>query len=150
MASDGNFFIYNIAQGIGTWGTNVTGQPGAYATLQTDGNFVEYDAFNNPLWNSGTWGSGADLLNMEDDGRIILYRPVWNTGTFLPGDPWDPVQRPHPSCDVGPGTGWTGAIGIGQCFVSPNGRYELLLAPDNSLVLYDLSFNPPAVLWQRP
>ncbi len=147
MAPDGNFYIYNIAIGSGTWGAGTSGHPGAFATLQTDGNFVVYDSANRPLWNSGTSGTGADLLNMENDGRIILYRPIWQSGTSRG---WSMVSVIHPTCDVGPGTGWTGVLGANQCFVSPDGRYELLLQASGELLLTDNSVNPPAVLWQRP
>jgi RHS repeat-associated protein len=48
---------------------------------------------------------------------------------------------------VGTGTGWTGVLGSGQCFVSPNGRYELLMQGDGDLVIYDRSVTPNQVLW---
>ena len=53
----------------------------------------------------------------------------------------------HPACDVDFGTGWTGVLSSGQCFVSPNGRYEALMQTDGNLVLSDLSVSPAAVLW---
>jgi hypothetical protein len=147
MAPDGNFYIYNNATGVATWGAGTFNHPGAHATLQTDGNFVVYDTSHHPLWNSGTWGTGVDLLNMESDGRIILYKPVWQSGT---SQGWSTVNVIHPTCDMGPGTGWTGVIGAGQCFVSPDGRYELLLQASGTLVLQDNSVSPPVILWQRP
>ncbi len=144
MGTDGNFFIYDLARNTGTWDPGTTnGNPGAFLNFQPDGNLVVYNSAGTVgLWNSVTSGSGADLLNMEDNGQIILYRPVWNTQT---SQGWDTNTYSHPSCDVGPGTGWTGAIGIGQCFVSPNGRYELLLQSNDHLVLLDLVTNQ--VLW---
>ena len=145
--SDGNFYIYNNATGSGTWGPGTSGHPGAFASLQLDGNFVVYDASNQPLWSSGTNGTGADLLNMENDGRIILYRPIWQSGTSRG---WSTISVVHPVCDIGPGTGWTGVLGVGQCFVSPDGRYELSLQASGSLILQDNSVSPPQVLWQRP
>jgi len=56
-------------------------------------------------------------------------------------------QLSHPGCDVGIGTGTTGVLGSGQCFVSPNGHFELLLQADGNLVIYDRSVTPNAVLW---
>ena len=44
MAPDGNFYIYDLAHNTGTWGPGTYGHPGAYAMLQSDGNFVVYDA----------------------------------------------------------------------------------------------------------
>lgn len=147
---DGNLFIYDIAQGHGTWNAAGTpGHPGDFLNFQLDGNLVVYDSTGTVnLWQTVTSNSGADLLNMEDDGRIILYRPVWNTGT---SHGWgDTNQYTHPACDLGSGTGWTGAMAAGQCFVSPNGRFELLLNSSNNLLLLDNSVNPPLVMWQRP
>jgi hypothetical protein len=147
---DGNLFIYDIAQGHGTWNAAGTpGNPGDFLNFQTDGNLVVYNsAGNTVLWQTTTSNSGATLLNMEDDGRIILWRPVWNTGT---SHGWgDTNQYTHPACDLGSGTGQTGAMAAGQCFVSPNGRFELLLNSSNNLMLLDNSVNPPLVMWQRP
>jgi len=139
-------FIYDIAHAVGTWSAPGTaGNAGDYVLLQTDGNLVVYNsAGTGALWNSVTSNSGATLLNMENDGRIILYAPVWNAQTSRG---WDTNNYTHPACDMGPGTGWTGVLGVGQCFVSPNGRYELLLQDNGHLVLYDQSVSPPAILW---
>jgi len=145
MAPDGNFYIYDLAHNTGTWGPGTYGHPGAYAIMQGDGNFCIYDANNVYLWCSGTSGTNADRLNMEDDGRIIIYKSAWNSGTS---------QQPsgtaivHPGCDVGnSGLGSTGILGSGSCLVSPNGRFELLLQADGNLVIYDRSVTPNAALW---
>jgi hypothetical protein len=146
-APAGPLFIYDQAHGVGTWGAPGSQNGGVKASLQSDGNFVVYNSSNTALWSSGTSGTGVKLLDMEDDGRIILYRPVWQSNT---GGGWNfaPVN-PHPSCDVGSGTGWTGVLGVGQCFVSPNGRFELLLQSDGELVIYDRSVTPNQVLWSN-
>jgi hypothetical protein len=148
--SDGNMFIYDLAHGRATWYAQGTpGHPGDFLNFQPNSNLVVYDSTGTiALWQTATTYSGATLLNMEDDGRILLWRPVWDTGT---SHGWgDTNQYPHPACDVGTGTGQTGALASGQCFVSPNGRFQLLLDANNNLVLSDTSFNPPAILWQRP
>jgi hypothetical protein len=147
LNSGGPLFIYDLAHNVGTWGAPGSNNGGNTASLQSDGNFVVYNSSNTALWSSGTSGTGANLLDMEDDGRIILYRPVWQSNT---GGGWNfaPVN-PHPSCDVGLGTGWTGVLGVGQCFVSPNGRFELLLQSDGELVIYDRSVTPNKVLWSN-
>lgn len=59
---------------------------GAYsAVMQTDGNFVVYDAGQGALWASGTADSGGTRLVMQDDGNLVVYtaegRAVWDTGT---------------------------------------------------------------------
>jgi hypothetical protein len=81
MAPDGNFYIYDNAHGTAPWGANTYGHPGAYAILQGDGNLCIYDANNVYLWCSGTNGTFAERLDMEDDGRIIIYKSAWNSGT---------------------------------------------------------------------
>jgi len=148
MAPDGNFFIYNYATGTGTWGPGTFGHPGAFASFQADGNLVVLDSTGTvALWNSATYGTGATLLDMENDGRAILYKPVFQSFT---SQGFSTVNLIHPSCDVGTGTCITGVLGAGQCFVSPNGRYQLLLQSNGELVLSDLSVTPATVLWQRP
>jgi YD repeat-containing protein len=145
MAPDGNLYIYNWATGAGTWGPGTQGHPGAYATLQTDGNFVVYSSTGVALWSSGTSGTNAERLDMEDDGRIILYKSAWNSGTSTGQFNWS--QLTHPACDAGIGTGTTGMLGSGQCFVSPNGHFELLMQTDGNLVINDLGATPPNMLW---
>jgi RHS repeat-associated protein len=144
MAPYGNLYIYDIAHSVGTWGTN-TNSTGAYATLQTDGNFVVYSTSGVALWNSGTSGTFAERLDMEDDGRIIIYKSAWNSGTS--DGQYNGTTYVHPGCDVGIGTGSTGVLGSGQCFVSPNGRFELLMQGDGNLVIYDRSVTPNTALW---
>jgi hypothetical protein len=150
MAPDGNFFIYDIAHNTGTWGAGTYGNPGAFADMQPDGNFVVYDAGSNFLWASNTYGSGAAALRMESDGRIILYKPVWSTGPHQPHNS-SPLPPPASSecTNVGEGTGWTGTIGPGNCFVSPNGIFELVLQANGELLFYDRSANPRKPLWMN-
>jgi RHS repeat-associated protein len=145
MNTDGNFFIYDWAHGTGTWGPGTQGHPGAYAIFQTDGNLVVYDVNGTALWNSGTSGTYAERLNLEDDGRIIIYKSAWNSGTS--NGQFNGTTYTHPSCDVGIGTGTTGLLWSGQCFVSPNGRFELLMQADGNMVIYDRSVTPNAPIW---
>jgi RHS repeat-associated protein len=143
LMTNGDLQIYDRQLGQVTWHSNTYGHPGAYAILQSpDGNFVIYDANGNYLWAS--WSFGATLAELEDDGRLIIYNPVWSSGTsqgFAAG------SYTHPSCDAGIGTGWTGVLSSGQCFVSRNGRYELLIQSDGNMVIYDRSVTPNAALW---
>jgi YD repeat-containing protein len=145
MASDGNFYIYDLAHNVGTWGPGTYGHPGAYAIMQGDGNLCIYDANNVYLWCSGTSGTNAERLDMGDDGRIIIYKSAWNSGTS--DGQFYGTAVAHPGCDIGIGTGWTGVLGSGQCFVSPNGRFELLMQGDGNLLIYDRSVTPNKALW---
>jgi hypothetical protein len=56
--------------------------------MQSDGNLVLYlRSLGNPyyaLWNSHTWGIGAELAAMQSDGNFVIYRgntPLWNSNT---------------------------------------------------------------------
>jgi len=145
MNTDGNFFIYDWAHGAGTWGPGTQGHPGAYAFFQTDGNLVVYDVNGAVLWSSGTSGTNAERLDLNDDGRIIIWKSAWNSGTS--DGQFNGTIYAHPGCDVGIGTGTTGVLGTGSCFVSPNGRFELLMQADGNMVIYDRSVTPSAAIW---
>jgi RHS repeat-associated protein len=145
MQSDGNLFIYDRSAGQVTWAANTYGHPGAVASLQSDGNFVVYDSNGVGIWSSGTYGTFSERLDMGDDGRIIIYKSAWNSGTSNGSFNWPAMA--HPACDIGTGTGWTGVLGTAQCFVSPNGRYELVMQSDGNLVIYDRSVTPNTALW---
>jgi RHS repeat-associated protein len=145
MNTDGNFFIYDWAHGTGTWGPGTQGHPGAYAIFQTDGNLVVYSASGVALWSSGTSGTYAERLDMNDDGRILIWKSAWNSGTS--NGQFNGTTYAHPGCDVGLGTGTTGQLWSGQCFVSPNGRFELLMQTDGNMVIYDRSVTPNAAIW---
>jgi RHS repeat-associated protein len=144
MNTDGNLFIYDIAHATATWSTGTFGNPGAYANMQTDGNFVVYSTGGVALWSSGTSGTFSERLEMEDDGLIVIFKSAWNSGT---SQGWGSSSFSHPGCDVGASVGTTGTVGTGQCLVSPNGKYELLLQTDGNLVLYDRSVTPLIYLW---
>ena len=145
MNTDGNFFIYDWAHGTGTWGPGTQGHRGAYAIFQTDGNLVVYDVNGTALWSSGTSGTYAERLDLNDDGRIIIWKSAWNSGTS--NGQFNGTTYTHPGCDVGAGTGTTGLLWSGQCFVSPNGRFELLLQTDGNMVIYNRSVTPNAAIW---
>jgi RHS repeat-associated protein len=143
--NSGELQIYDRVLGELTWVSGTYGHPGGYAVMQSDGNFVIYSSTNVALWSTGSSGSGATLVELETDGRLILYNPVWSSGTTQ-----SPVTGTltHPACDVGTGTGWTGVLGPGSCFVSPNGHYQLLMQTDGNLVLSNIGVAPAAILWE--
>lgn len=80
------------------WSTGTSGRSAGCAVMQTDGNFVVYDADNQPVWNSGTSQYAADYiwLRAQRDGNVVLYKghaadegadkwvSVWATGTAMP------------------------------------------------------------------
>jgi hypothetical protein len=75
MQGDGNLVEYNGAR-TPIWASNTSGHPGAFATVQTDGNFVVYSdqSRSHALWATGTNGSGATELLFQNDGNLVVYR----------------------------------------------------------------------------
>lgn len=71
MQPDGNLVQYT--NGRATWSTRTHNNPGAWAAVQTDGNFVIYRADKKALWSSGTHRAGAGQLLLQVDGNIVLY-----------------------------------------------------------------------------
>jgi hypothetical protein len=83
QSTDGNLVLYFA--GAALWNANTAGNPGAYAAMQSDGNFVVYDSSSVALWQAGTAGNpGADLA-VQDDGNVVVYSttsaPLWDSGT---------------------------------------------------------------------
>ncbi|MFD0007862.1 hypothetical protein ACFVJ4_36365 [Streptomyces sp. NPDC127178] len=79
MQSDGNLVMYRLRDGRAIWSTRTHGHPGAYAKMQTDGNFVIYDANNRFLWNSNTVSTGAWAV-LENDGSFVVYKATGGPG----------------------------------------------------------------------
>jgi hypothetical protein len=88
--SDGNLVLYDngsAAWAINCWpDCNSSGfqgnpfQPAGYATMQTDGNFVVYNSYGNPVWHTWTFGNPGAYLAVKDDGGLVVYS---NGGTEL-------------------------------------------------------------------
>jgi hypothetical protein len=81
--NDGNLVLYDnggAAWAINCWpecnGTGFGGnpfQPAGYATMQSDGNFVVYNAYGNPVWHTWTYGNPGAYLAIKDDGGLVVY-----------------------------------------------------------------------------
>jgi hypothetical protein len=59
--------------------------PDSYASMQMDGNFVLYDDGTyggGAKWATNTDYSGAEIVNMQNDGNLVLYNhynvPLWS------------------------------------------------------------------------
>ena len=72
--SDGNFVVYDN-QGIDNalWSPGVNGRGVVRATMQTDGNFVLYNAKDVAIRATGTEGHPGAYLDMQNDGNLVLY-----------------------------------------------------------------------------
>ncbi len=81
MQGDGNLVL--LRQGVPQWNSGTSSHPGAYATMQTDGNLVVYSPAGVPLWYSGTNGNPGAATYIQDDGNLVIYAqaPRWNTNT---------------------------------------------------------------------
>ncbi len=86
---DGNLVLYDHFTAI--WAVNCWpechhdwGDPGS-AIMQSDGNFVVYNAVGVAVWNSGTWGNPGAFLRLQDDGNLVIRSAagvvIWETGT---------------------------------------------------------------------
>ncbi|MGW7103739.1 hypothetical protein [Streptomyces sp. NPDC054838] len=72
------------------WSTNTWG-PGAYARMQSDGNFVVYkkdggEGKGGALWSTGTWNNPGAHLVFQPDGNLVLLTKgsgtvLWQSGT---------------------------------------------------------------------
>lgn len=84
---DGNLVMYPAAGAI--WSTNTAGKSAGKAVMQTDGNFVLYDANNKPYWATNTNGQGKPeyRLSLQADRNLVLYdktnRATWASGTNI-------------------------------------------------------------------
>ncbi|MGW3177123.1 hypothetical protein [Streptomyces sp. NPDC001153] len=94
MQTDGNLVArLNTGKGAGqvVWSTGTSGNPGAYAVMQTDGELVVYKSSGGPgkggaLWSGPADGAPGAYATVQDDGNIVVYEkasttPLWASGT---------------------------------------------------------------------
>ncbi|MBD2770162.1 hypothetical protein IC235_19925 [Hymenobacter sp. BT664] len=73
MQGDGNLVIYRLADFSARWSSRTAGNPGAFCTMQSDGNFVVYAANGRPLFTGGA-------LDRRNNG---YYAILFENGTFF-------------------------------------------------------------------
>ncbi|WP_159401048.1 hypothetical protein [Streptomyces sp. NRRL B-24484] len=79
MQGDGNLVLYLVGpygnHGPALWSSGTYGNPGAYAVIQADGNFVVYrQGRSDPggaLWSSRTWGNPGSYVGIINDTLYI-------------------------------------------------------------------------------
>ncbi len=136
-------------------GSSVRSSTGSYRlTLQGDGNLVEYNATNTPVWAAGT-STGTSAV-MQGDGNLVVYNatnaPLWASNTSgHPGAYLALTDAGLLSVDAptgqplwaGPGLLVAGAsLGAGQSLSSPGGSYRLTMQGDGNLVEYNATNTP--------
>lgn len=88
MQVDGNLILYDIWAGWTVrWASWTHGNPGAWAYMQMDGNFVVYSANSIPLWWSLTGprqDGNLQHLNVHDDGSLYVMTYWRNFALNLP------------------------------------------------------------------
>jgi hypothetical protein len=90
LQTDGNLVEYGPGHQA-LWATQSTyGENVIKGIMQTDGNFVLYGPNNangstNPLWASNTQGNAGAVLNVQNDGNVVIAGKnnsvLWSTGT---------------------------------------------------------------------
>jgi len=75
MQSDGNLVTYYTKTNAAIWSSKTNGKGIApyKFTYQTDGNLVIYDKNYYPIWSSGTYGQSSDVLQLQENGLLVLY-----------------------------------------------------------------------------
>ena len=82
MQSDGNLVEYLASSRSPRWETGTSGNFGAYAVVQADGDFVVYPKGKSApppgdptlaLWSSGSFGHPGSLVKLQDDGVVVVH-----------------------------------------------------------------------------
>lgn len=80
--TDGNLVLYDDVDRVALWWTGTGGGSARHALLQSDGNFVVYDAQGTGVWSTGTAGNPNARLAVQNDGNLVLSRadgqPIWH------------------------------------------------------------------------
>ncbi len=139
MSPAGNLVLMNNM--LAVWSSGTSGNPGSYAVLQSDGNFVVYSKNNQPLWSSGvlttTQGNTLSLKLQSDANLVLLQSGIarWSTKTNTVQDQLSVVNT---AIIQG------GMMLPGQSIQTADRTRTLVLQSDGNLVLYNASGIP---LW---
>ena len=64
------------------WSSGTGGAGALQAIMQSDGNFVIYDATGTPRWMTGTGGNAGARLVLQSDGNLVVFgadgTPLWD------------------------------------------------------------------------
>jgi hypothetical protein len=116
--TDANLVLYD--NGAAAWAINCWPQcndigAAGVTTMQSDGNFVVYNASGSPVWHTWTFGNPGAYFAIQDDGNLVIYS---SSGSIL----WQLNSSPPP-------TGrWK--IGSNGCYWDPNDSGPNQCEPD--------------------
>lgn len=102
--SDGNVVLYNNVTGTTQWNSGTAGTGAGSAIMQSDGNFVVYDAQGVAKWFTKTGGNTNAFLVLQTDGNLVVYssggQAVWDrfsASTPAPAPTPEPTPAPTPT-----------------------------------------------------
>jgi hypothetical protein len=140
MQADGNLVVYYqpfSAQPQPLWDSNTAANPGATASVQTDGNLVVYSATGVALWSSNTTGTPNSYLSMQADGNAVVYGNSFaqQSGTTTGNGyaAWSTQTNDLRGYQLHSGQ----VLEPGQYLKSPNGQFGLTMGQQGVLVLYN-------------
>ena len=129
VMNNGNLELFQGATQV--WSSRVPASPGSYARLEPTGNLVILTAVGVQSWNTGTAGSDAVFLRLEN-GYIALYT---QDGSVV----W--TSRTTHTLRVGE------ELRAGQRLVSQDGRYILIMQDGGNLEFRSAPLNGGNLLW---
>jgi hypothetical protein len=117
MQTDGNLVENDNASGASVWASGTSGNPGARAIMQGDGNLVVYSSSGSALWASGTYANPGAYLSLPVGGQLAVLSSAGSVLWAGPG-----VLAPNTT------------LAPGAVLYSPNSAYYLQMQPDGNLV----------------
>jgi hypothetical protein len=127
MYPTGNLVLDDLDMRRALWSAQTDGHPGAYASMQGDGNLVVYAPDGQVLYATATTAAGAYVT--VDRGAAVMLNgagaQLWSTDTDNSRLTSNQLLRPN------------------QSRQSPSGRYQLSMWTNGNLVLWDHQANQP-------
>jgi hypothetical protein len=131
MQTNGDLVVYwmnGTAIGRALWSTGTSGDNGARALLQSNGNLVLYSVTGEALWSSNTSTGGCSNLVIQNDGNLVVYNKTHAT--------WAAGSIQH---DLVSGE----QMYPGDVLYAPYERYDVTMQSDGNFVLY----GPLGAMW---
>jgi hypothetical protein len=96
--SDGNLVLYDVSTSVpkARWNSHTYGASAGHSVMQSDGNFVVYNAENRPVWDSHTYGVHDVTCHVQDDGNFVLYSHAPGVSLLAVWDAWTDNARHAP------------------------------------------------------